>query len=58
MKFEVITFYNLSVYHRNLHDKQSCIIVARPLNSLKIILYRIEGDKDRPQFIVRKVLFE
>jgi hypothetical protein len=26
MKFEDIRFYNLSEYHYNLHDKQSCII--------------------------------
>ncbi len=28
MKFEDITFYNPSVYHYNLHDKQSCIITG------------------------------
>jgi hypothetical protein len=27
-KYEYITFYNLSVYHYNLHDKQSCIITG------------------------------
>ena len=26
LKFEDLTFYNLSVYHYNLRDKQSCII--------------------------------
>jgi len=29
MKFEDITFYNPSVYHYNLHDKQNCIITGR-----------------------------
>ena len=29
LKFEDIRFYNLSVYHYNLHDKQSCIITGR-----------------------------
>jgi hypothetical protein len=28
MKFENITFYNLSVYHYNLHDKQNGIITG------------------------------
>jgi len=26
LKFKDITFYNLSVYHYNLHKKQKCII--------------------------------
>jgi hypothetical protein len=28
LKFEDITFYNLSVYHYHLHDKQNCIITS------------------------------
>ena len=28
LKFEDIRFYNLSVYHYNLHDKQNCIITG------------------------------
>ena len=28
LKFEDIIFYNLSVYHYNLHDKQICIIIG------------------------------
>ena len=28
LNFEVNTFYNLSVYHYNLHDKQVCIITG------------------------------
>jgi hypothetical protein len=28
LKFEDIRFYNLSVYHYNLHDKQGCIITG------------------------------
>ncbi len=31
LKFEDITFYNLSVYHYNLHDKQNCIITGYTL---------------------------
>ena len=28
LKFEDITFYNPSVYHYNLYDKQNCIITG------------------------------
>ena len=28
LEFEDIAFYNLSVYHNNLHDKQNRIIIG------------------------------
>jgi hypothetical protein len=34
-KYEVITFFNLSLYHYNLHDKQICTITGSIPNDLK-----------------------
>ena len=51
LKFEDIRFYNLSVYHYNLRDKQNCIITgyAAWLCSININVCRVRkeiiGDK-------------
>ena len=42
LKFEDISFYNLSVYHYNLHDKQNCVITGSGLEGLKENMINIE----------------
>ena len=46
MKFEDITFYNTSLYHYNLHDKQNCrITVYVRKNMIPSILKSLIKDK-------------
>ena len=43
LKFEDIRFYNLSEYHYNLHDKQSCIITGLNLKRITIVAKKTQS---------------
>ena len=41
LEFEDIRFYNLSVCHYNLHDKQNCIITGRKVSNMNDVLFGV-----------------